>query len=658
MGAFTWNDPPAGLSTLRLGVLVFDLAGRDVNVLDESVLSVLEQRVSEIGARRLEAVVLVSGKKTGFCAGADVELIASVTSAKEGAAKAALGQRAFEALAGCGVPTVAAIHGACVGGGAELACWCSARVLTWDDRTRIGFPEVNLGIIPGFGGTQMLPRLVGLLQAIQLASSGRVLAPKEARRIGLADAVVEKEHLLAEAARQAERLRGTPARRSTRWSCWPLVRDVVAAAATRQARKVTGGHYPAPLAAVRLCRIAASTPLQEGLREEASELGRLVISPESKALQHVYELKRTAERAATKPSRGALVGVLGAGVMGAGIAGVAATKGFTARLRDLDAGALARGMETIRGIAAQATRKARDPRTALQQALDRVSTSLALDGLSRADLVVEAVIERLDVKLAVLAEVEAACGAATLVATNTSSLSVAQMASALRDPSRFVGLHFFNPVAKMPLVEIIRGSETTDTHLERARGWALALGKTPVLVADTPGFLVNRLLMPYLAAALRLQAEGVGIARIDAAARQFGMAMGPFRVLDEVGLDVAAHVQRTFVRAWPERFSEAPVLKQLVEAGRLGKKSGGGFYEKRGRSWRPTSRVGAETAAMPAPAIKTLLFAPMAEEAQRCLDEKVVASPRDVDLATVFAIGFPAFRGGLARWMSKPVREV
>ncbi len=648
--AFTWGEAPAGLSRRSLGLLVFDAKDRDVNVLTEDALRDLAARVAEIRARGHEGVVLVSGKRGTFCAGADVDVIARVSSASEGAAKAAFGQATYRALATCGVPVVAAIGGACVGGGAELALWCTARVATWDDRTRIGFPEVQLGIVPGFGGTQMLPRVAGLRTAIDLASSGRLLSAKEALRARLVDSVVEPEHLLAEAARLVERALAGTLRRGD-WTSRPVARDLVTALARRAVAKATRGRYPAPAEAVRLCRLALSSELGAGLEAEARTLGDLVVSPVSKKLVHVYFLKRDAERGGTRPPKGALAGVIGAGVMGAGIAGVAAAKGHRARVRDLDAAALGRGAATVAEVTSRATRKARDPRVAARAALDRVSFTLSLDGLREADLVIEAVVERMDVKRAVLAEVEAAAGPSTLIATNTSSLSVAEMAGALRDPSRFVGLHFFNPVPKMPLVEIVASPATSPEALQRARGWVLALGKTPVVVKDAPGFLVNRLLMPYLQEALTLQTEGVGVDAVDAAAKGFGMPMGPFRVLDEVGLDVARHVAATFAGAWPDRFRESAVLARLVSEGRLGTKSGGGFWERRGRRHRPWSGLGPATTTLGSDAIATRLFGAMAAEAELCLAEGVCAGEADLDLATIFGIGFPPFRGGLATWM-------
>ena len=648
--SWTLSDAPAGLSPLRLLVLTNDVPGREVNVLTEETLLELDQRLSEVERAQPDGLVIISGKPGGFIAGADIEAIKAVRTEAEGATKSALGQRLLRRLSEMPFPTVAAIHGACVGGGAELACWCTARTCSTDDRTRIGFPEVRLGIVPGFGGTQRLPAIVGLAQATTLAASAKLLAPRQALRVGLVDSVVPREHLLREAAALVARERARPSRRFHA-SSLPLVRDVVAALARRRIAKEAAGHYPAPLEAARLCRRSLTTSLDAGLAEEASALGRLVVSPVAASLLHVYDLTRAAEAGGIAPPAGALVGVLGAGVMGGGIAGLASAKGFRARLRDVAEGPLAAGVAAATDVVTGMLKSSWRREVTVRSGLDRLSWTLTLEGFGDADLVVEAVVEREDVKKAVLAEAQGAIGRGCLLATNTSSLSVARLAGALDRRDLFVGLHFFNPVSRMPLVEVVRGPETSDAAVARAIGWAKALGKHPVVTTDSPGFLVNRLLAPYLGEALRLHDEGLAIEAIDAAARAFGMPMGPFRLLDEVGLDVAAHVQATFTQAWPDRFPQSVLIRRLVDERRLGKKVGHGFYDHgpgRARPWSGLRRT-ADTAKDAV--IQDRLFLPMADEAFRCLHEGVVASPRDVDLATVMGIGFPPFRGGLLAWV-------
>jgi 3-hydroxyacyl-CoA dehydrogenase/enoyl-CoA hydratase/carnithine racemase len=647
---------PAGLSKLRLGLLTLDVPDREVNVLTEDTLRELEDRLGEVERANFEGVLILSGKAKGFIAGADVEAIKAVRTEEEGVEASALGQRVMRQLSTLGVPTVAAIHGACVGGGAELACWCTARVASTDDATRIGFPEVKLGIVPGFGGTQRLPALVGLREAIVLATSGRLLTARDALRLGLVDSAVHRDYLLAEAASLADQMRRRGRRPVTRfhWSNQGLVRDVVTHLAEPKVARAAGPHYPAPAEALRLVRLSLTVPLLDGLIEESRTIGRLVVSPVARSLLHVHDLTRQAGKGGQAPPPGALVGTVGAGVMGHGIAGVAVASGFRARLFDVDANALARGVNGASDVVRNALRHAHRRDVATMEALDRLSWSMAFDGLARADLVVEAVVEREDVKRQVLAEIEAAVPPSCVIATNTSALSLQRLSSALKDPTRFVGLHFFNPVPKMPLVEVIRGPRTSEATLARALGWAQAVGKHPVVVADAAGFLVNRILMPYLAEAQELLGEGVSIVDVDAAARQFGMPMGPFRLLDEVGLDVAAAVARTFAGAFPGRFHESALLASLVEARRLGRKAGKGFYTygRRGKE-KPWRGLPAPTREMEPKEIQQRLFLRMADEGLRCLDEGVASRASDVDLATVFGMGFPPFLGGLLFWVER-----
>ena len=651
--AWTWIDSPEGLSELQLAILQFDLPDRDVNVFTPDTLRELGERLDDLKAMQPDALLVVSGKRGSFIAGADVDHIRSVTDAEQGQAAAALGQRVLRRFSQLGLPTVALIDGACVGGGAELACWCTGRVASIDDRTRFGFPEVKLGIVPGFGGTQRLPGIVGLPQAIALASSGRLLTAKQAKRAGVVDAIVHRDSLLRAGASLAERLvAGTGPKRRFR-SNWPLVRGVVAMMAGRAVRKAAGPHYPAPAEVPRLCRMALDTPLDEGLEREARTLGRLVMSRASQSLLHVYELSRASQAGGTRPPKGGLIGVLGAGVMGGGIAGVAAAKGYRARMRDVSPDGLGTGVKAASQVIERSLRRSFDKRTAVQAAGDRLSYSLGLDGFGGADLVVEAVVEIQEIKEKVLAEIEAHVSEACIIATNTSSLSVKRLSEAVGRPERFVGMHFFNPVARMPLVEVIRGPKTSDETVARVVGWAKALGKNPVVVGDSPGFLVNRVLMPYLAEALKLQSEGLDITLVDAAAQRFGMPMGPFRLIDEVGIDVASKVARTFSIQFPDRFSESPLLNKMAKDGRLGRKSGGGFYDyKAGRStgaWKGLSMPDFE---LPRDTITDRLMLRMADEGFRCLEEGVASSAQDVDLATVFGLGFPPFLGGLCRWVA------
>ncbi|MEM7248844.1 MAG: 3-hydroxyacyl-CoA dehydrogenase NAD-binding domain-containing protein [Acidobacteriota bacterium] len=632
----------------KAAVLLFDREDRELNVIDEEVLDELETRLDELKETKADALLVGSGKSQHFCAGADVDLIASIDDAARGAEAAARGQAVLGRLRRLSIPTIAVINGACVGGGTELALWCWGRVASTDDAVRIGLPEVKLGIVPGFGGTQLLPRVVGLKNALTLASTGRLVPARTAKRLGLVDAVVEEAYLFAEAfdrARALAKSRQPPAVRSA--THLPGVADLMLAVARNQARKVAGPHYPAPDQALRLCRKALSTSLKKGCQEEARQLGRLLVTPTCRSLLHVNDLQRKAPKG-TAPDERAGVAVLGAGVMGSGIAGVTLAAGHPARLCELDPGALSKGVNGTRKVVDRALRR-RASKTR-HAAHDRLSWSLGPSGLQSVDLVVEAIVEDEGIKKKVLAGLEEDVTPDCLLATNTSSLSVTSLATALQRPERFLGIHFFNPVPKMPLVEVIPGPDTSPETMERGVGWVRALKKVPVVVADSPGFLVNRILMPYLAEALRLHGEGVSVEDVDKAAQHFGMPMGPFRLLDEVGLDVASKVAATFAAAFPGRFAAAPVLDQLVKAGRLGKKNGKGFYDyRKGRRRGPWSGLPDAENQQEREHLQDRLILRMANEGLLCLEEQVAARPDDVDLATVFGLGFPPFRGGLHR---------
>ncbi|MEJ2186992.1 MAG: 3-hydroxyacyl-CoA dehydrogenase NAD-binding domain-containing protein, partial [Gemmatimonadota bacterium] len=542
--------------------LVFDKPGSKVNVLTPGVMSRLDGLLGEVEAGiadgRIRAVILRSGKDGTFFAGADVDEIAGITDPGEAAAKAREVQRIFRRLDRLKVPTLAAIDGTCLGGGTEMALACDGRLASDRPSTKIGFPEVRLGIIPGFGGTVRLPRVIGLLAASDLILTGRMVDARKARRIGLVHESVPPSMLYDRArelalewseegvppARQPGALKklaeGTRAgRRLVLWQ------------AKRQTLKQTQGNYPAPLVAIRVMRRTAAMPLDRALDVEAEAVGELIASPISKNLIHVFHLmegaKKTGPDAAPVPVE--RVAVLGAGTMGGGIAQILAYNDVGVRLKDI-----------------------RDRK------MDLIGPTLDYSGFHNVDLAVEAVVERMDVKKQVLRETEDQLDGRAVMASNTSALSITEMQSALARPERLCGMHFFNPVHRMPLVEVIRGKDTADEAVATVLAVTRKLGKTPVLVEDGPGFLVNRLLGPYLNEAGWLLGDGAAIETIDAALTGFGMPMGPLRLLDEVGLDVAGHVGEILRDAFGERMAQSPALAAVVQTGRLGKKGGLGFY--------------------------------------------------------------------------------
>jgi 3-hydroxyacyl-CoA dehydrogenase/enoyl-CoA hydratase/3-hydroxybutyryl-CoA epimerase len=620
-------------------VLALDVAGQSVNVLSQEVLDEFDQRLAEIEGKALAGVIIRSGKPSGFIAGADVREFEKITDAAHATELARCGQQVFARLARLPFPSVALIHGFCLGGGLELALACTYRVAREDPGTRLGLPEVRLGIHPGFGGTVRLPALVGDLAALDLMLTGRTISSREARRLGLVDETVPERYLLrASGELLKQRL---PRRRPPWWRRlpgWkPLRSAVVKRLAARVRRKAPPEHYPAPWRILELWRSRA------GEAHEAESLGELLVSRTSRSLVHVFllgeELKR---RGRAHPHHIEQVHVVGAGVMGADIAIWAAAKGFRVSLQDQHPEILARAMkkahEFFRG-------QLKDPR-AVQEAMDRLMPDLAGHGLARADLVIEAIVEKVEPKQELFRLVEQKVRPQALLATNTSSIPLEVIGQALKDPARLVGLHFFNPVAKMQLIEIVRGSDTAEEALARARAFAVALDRLPLDVKSSPGFLVNRILMPYLLEAVKLVEEGVSLATIDQAAVEFGMPMGPIELADTVGLDICLSVAQELAGALHLEVPQK--LRELVGQKHLGRKTGRGFYryDARGRREVPPP----EKTAADVPITERLILR-LLNEAVACLREGVVSDADAVDAGMVYGTGFAPFLGGPMRYI-------
>ncbi|HUP19744.1 MAG TPA: 3-hydroxyacyl-CoA dehydrogenase NAD-binding domain-containing protein [Gemmatimonadota bacterium] len=654
--------------------VTFDVPGRSVNVWTRETLDELERVLEELtGHDELAGIVFASGKADSFVAGADVEMLAAVGSPDEARGLARRGQVAFQRLADLSVPTVAAIHGACMGGGLEFALACSFRVASDHDATRLAFPEVQLGIVPAWGGTQRTTRVTGLQDALDLILSSRRVSARRAERIGLVDQAVPPGRLLeiaTETAVAAARGRDVPGGpgggglAEVLLEKNPLGRRIVLSQARKRTRERTRGRYPAPLVAIDVIEIGLREGFDAGLAAEADAVADLFENPVAGHLMWIYRQREAARRppveAPARPVR--RLGLLGAGVMGGGIAEVAAWAGVSVRMKDVDFSRVAEGLAHAARIARAAEKRRKLTPLARRDLLNRISGTVDYTGFGRVDAVVEAIVEDLEIKRRVLAEVEREVPEAAVLATNTSSLRVDDLAVALDRPDRFGGLHFFNPVEKMPLVEVVRGTRTSEATVATLHALARELGKTPIVVADGPGFWVNRLLFPYLNEAAHLYAEGVAIEELDGALEEFGLPMGPLALLDEVGLDVAAKVGKVMEKAFPERMKPSPLLHRLENTGRLGRKSGLGFYryeggERKGPDESLREEIGLATASADAEAtvydddylVSRTLY-PMVDEAARALADGVVATAGEGDLALVLGIGWPPFRGGLMRW--------
>ena len=666
----------------RIAWITFDDPERSANVLTEAVMLRLGEALDEArGAARegrARAVVIRSGKGGSFIAGADIDAIADVEDPDVAREQVRTGQSIYDDLASLPVPTVAAVHGFCVGGGVEMSLACDHRVLSDSKKTSMSLPEVQLGILPAWGGTTRLPRLISLQAALDMLLTGKKVDARKAKRTGLASEVVPAE-LFQEAVRDftLEVLenpeRGAPRKPKllTRIvEATPPGRKIVLRTARKQVMKKTGGHYPAPLRILDVLDGNLSKSVEESLAAEADAAAELLVSPVCKNLVHVFHMREAARKGTglppgveAEPRNVETVGVLGAGVMGGGIGQLVAYRGMRVYMKDIEHEAVTGGLQHARGLVDKAVSRRKLTEREGDQLMERISGGVEYHGISAADLVVEAIVEKMEVKKSVLAETEDHVSDDCILATNTSSLSVTEMATALRRPERFCGMHFFNPVHRMPLVEVVRGPDSSHVAVATVYQLALDLGKVPVVTRDGPGFLVNRVLGPYLNEAGFLLEDGFSVEAVDRVAKDFGMPMGPLRLLDEVGIDVSRHAGASLHEALGDRLAPAPVLVELGETDRLGRKGGLGFYRyENGKEKEVDPGIYAELPSASGSRkadglsddeqglIRRRLLLAMINEAARILDDGIVRSARDVDLAMIMGTGFPPFRGGLLRF--------
>jgi 3-hydroxyacyl-CoA dehydrogenase/enoyl-CoA hydratase/3-hydroxybutyryl-CoA epimerase len=635
-----FNHWKTSLDDSGIVTLTLDRANSSVNALSREVLDELGQIVERLSIEKPAGVLIHSAKPGGFAVGADIKEF--VEYAKQGTVLQNIenGQRVFEALARLPCPTVAAVHGACMGGGTELILACRQRIAADDDRTRIGLPEVMLGIHPGWGGTARLPRLIGAPDALPLMLTGKALSARRAAALGVVDRLAPPNELLAEARALLRRPHVRPVtQRLKAWATntWPA-RQILAPMVVKQtAAKVRKEHYPAPFALINVWQRGGSS-IQQRLKLEARSVAKLAETSTARNLIRIFLLQERLKGQGAGVEHGIEhVHVVGAGVMGGDIAAWAAFKGFQVTLQDREMKFIQPALDRARQLY---EKKLKSPEK-VEETARRLRADVEGKGVAQADLAIEAIFENPEAKKALYATIEPQFQADEILATNTSSIPLDELRQGLKAPQCFLGLHFFNPVAQMPLVEVVRHDGLDPLVEKRALAFCKAIGKLPVAVKGTPGFLVNRILMPYLLEAMRLYNEGVPGPVLDKEAKKFGMPMGPIELADTVGLDVCASVGKELA---PFLGLELPPgIEDKLAAGKRGKKDGQGFYVwQEGRPQKP--EVDPDYV-VPAD-LQDRMLLPMVNEAVACLADGVVDDPDLLDAGVIFGTGFAPFRGG------------
>ncbi len=680
-GSLTIDDSAGGTGGIGgIAWLVLDDPAKKVNTLSSRLFEWFEDQIARVERDRPAALVILSGKPDGFVAGADIEELKALAEPEDVLDLLQRGHALMKRLSSLPFPTVAAIHGAALGGGLELALACRYRIATEHPKTKLGLPEVQLGLIPGLGGTQRLPRLIGIPAALDLILTGRQVDARKARKLGLVDDTCHPADLRTAAERWARgRTESKPAgglaRKATDFIARsPLADRVVFDKARDGVMEKTGGHYPAPLVAIDVVKDGLKLPLDRALDIEAGAFSQLVISDTAKNLMAIFFAKNAVDARAAKIARAArplgTVGVLGAGFMGAGIAQVLAEKGVPVVMKDRDLAAVSRGMAFSAERFQERLKRRRMSEAEMKTAVGRILPTVDYAPFHKVGLVVEAVFEDLKVKHAVIRETEAAAPAGLIFASNTSAIPIASLAEASRHPENVVGMHFFSPVHKMPLLEVIRHPGTSQEALATVVEAGRRMGKTVIVVGDGPGFFTTRVLAPFLNEAAWLLADGAAIDRVDKVMTRWGWPVGPFTLLDEVGLDVGHHVAEVLQATLGDRLEAPGTFQRMIDDKRLGRKAKRGFYlypkeeeKKEEKKEEKTKKDG--KAREVDPAVYRLLdwkagevsdeeivercWLQMLNETARCMEEGIITDPADVDIGVIFGFGFPPFRGGLLR---------
>jgi len=652
-----------------LAIITMDIEGLPQNVLNESVGQDIETVLDDIEKdSSLTALVFKSGKPGCFVAGADITMLQGIETAEQAHESCKLLHGLFQRIADLKITTVAAIDGVCLGGGLELALVFDYRIASSAKATRIGVPEVQLGVLPGGGGTTRLPRMISLPTALDMILTGKQLSAKRAKNAGLVDKVVLPEVLLSTSIEFSKKTKPTRSQSFTdRLMKIGPIRGFVISKARTQALKMTKGKYPAPMKILDVINQGMGTSLENALELEARGFAELLMTAESKQLVNIFfavtDLKKDTGVDSDEEARELNnIGVLGAGLMGAGISYVNIDKAkITTRLKDINYDGLAKGIEYVGKIVDKKLARKRINAISRQSTMARLTGSIDYRGFKNSDVVIEAVFESLDLKQKMVADIEALGGEVeTIFASNTSAIPIDDIAAKAQYPERVVGMHYFSPVEKMPLLEVVKGAKTADWATATAVELGKKQGKTVIVVNDGPGFYTTRILVPYSMEAVRLLLEGVSIEEVDAALEDFGMPVGPIKLMDEVGIDVGAHIVVTLNEAFGDRIPLIDGVEKVLADDRKGKKNGRGFYDysddSKGKNvdrsiYKIMGVSNAGRTELSRVEITERIALTMLNEAAYCLGEGILRSARDGDIGAIFGLGFPPFLGGPFRYM-------
>ena len=651
--------------------LIMDVKGDTMNTLKAEFGEEVSQTLKEIRQdQTIKGIVLISGKADSFVAGADVHMLAKCTSASEATTLSRQGQIIFDQLENLSIPVVAAVHGACLGGGLELAMACHAIVCSDSPKTALGLPEVQLGLLPGGGGTQRLPKRVGIQKALDMMLTGKQLRAKQALKAGLVNDVVPNSVLIQTAEKLA--LSGKVKPKARKLSLMDkllegngLGRNILFSKATKMVLSQTKGNYPAPLKIIDCIRASAEQAPSKGYQLEADHFGQLVMSDVSAQLRQLFfattDMKKEQGVEGIAPEKITKVAVLGGGLMGGGIAFVTATKAkLPVRIKDISHQGISYALKYGYDLLNKKVKRRFMRHSEMQSQLALITGTTDYTGFGDVDIVVEAVFEDLTLKQNMVADIESNCKEKTIFASNTSSLPIGQIAEKALRPENVIGLHYFSPVDKMPLAEIIAHEKTSDQTISTTVAFAKKQGKTPIVVKDKAGFYVNRILAPYMNEAAILLLEGCSIEALDKAMVKFGFPVGPMQLLDEVGIDVGSKIGPILQAELGDRFAPPAAFSKLIEDGRLGKKAKKGFYQYNTNSKKKLvdesvyTLLGLQVSntKVTEAQVERCVYM-MLNEAARCLNEGIVRNARDGDIGAIFGIGFPPFLGGPFQYMNK-----